>query len=347
MPQEKLVLALDSSQLATFDECPTKWHYQYQEGLVPINARSTYPMDMGTYGHKLMEIFYKKISEGRSRLDAMDDAINFDVDKEVCHCFHNTEKHKYINTHQTFENNLIQEHFDIGCQAIGCHCESFEPVEFPLTPEQRKQVKDRFCEYCFVEGTAIPFLIPHSPKHVEVGFSKKIYEDDKRLYILEGRVDLMGQIANNVENGWADHKWQLRETDLYLKTIQFRNYAMVLELSLGVVNYVRLAKKFEVGKTFKRDVISFSKQEMDWWKNRVIEMFRQVEVAVTLVQGVFLNPHNQWYQENDSLRHRSACSGKYGYPCAYTQICENSFKPQFIKIIETTDYTKRPIWRPW
>lgn len=344
---DKLVLALDSSQLASFDECPTKWHYQYQEGLVPINARSTYPMDMGTYGHKLMEIFYKRISEGRLRLDAMDDALNFNIDQHVCRCFHNDEKHGRLLEEAEPERLHCHEEptGPTQCLVIGCHCESFVGVEFPLTAEQRKQVQDRFCEYCFVEGTAIPFLIPHSPKHVEVGFSKKIYEDDKRLYILEGRVDLMGQIAGNVEKGWADHKWQIKETDLYLKTIQFRNYAMVLELSLGVVNYVRLAKKFEVGKTFKRAVISFSKQEMDWWRARVIEMFRRVEVCA--ITGIDMEPNSQWYREDDTYRHRSACSGKFGYPCAYTQICENSFNPQFVKIIETTDYVKRPIWRPW
>lgn len=317
---------------------------------MPNNARPTYPMDMGTYGHKLMEIFYKEVSKGSSRLDAMEKALAFNVDQEVCQCSHNHEKHGYkiITREQVPELECLSVVTIGACQTIGCHCESFQPIEFPLDPAQRQQVKDRFCEYCYVEGNGIPLLIPHSPDHVEIGFSKKIYEDNERLYILEGRIDFMGQIADNVPIGWADHKWQLRETSLYLKTIQFRNYAMILECPLGVVNYVRLAKKFEKGKTFERAIISFSKMEMNWWRDRVIELFRRVEVATTggLIESNFPEKW-QWYQENDSLRHRSACSGKFGYPCQYTPICENSFNPQFVKIIEQTDFKQKPIWRPW
>jgi hypothetical protein len=343
MTTEKIVLVLDSSQLDTFDTCPTHWHYQYQEGLLPEKARPTTPMDMGTYGHKLMEIYYKGIANGLNPVDVMNQALEFDIDKETCQCSHNREKHADKGYEPLVAEGLINP-----CQTIGCTCQNFEGVQFPINAGERQQVKDRFVEYLMVEGTSIPALRPHSPEHVEVGFSKKIYEDDERLYILEGRIDLIGQIANNVPDGWADHKWQIRERDLYLSTIQFRNYSMVLEKEIGVVNYVRLAKKFEPGKTFKRDVISFSRTQIKWWEARVIEMFNRVENAISssLIESNFEKDW-QWYQENDSLRRRSACSGRYGYPCPYTPICENAGNTQFIKLIETTDFKKKPVWRPW
>jgi hypothetical protein len=325
MSKEKFVLVMDSSQLDTFDTCPQMWYYQYHEGLMQVNARPNVPMDMGTYGHKLLELYYKSISREFNPVKAMNYALKFDFDKEICHCGHNQDKHDLIE-------------FGPCCETIGCTCQQFEPIEFPLNLQQRNQVKERFIEYCMIQGTSIPNLVPHSPNHVEVGFSKKLYEDNERLFILEGRVDLIGQIANNVEKGWADHKFQTREKDLYLKSIQFRNYSLVLELSIGVVNYVRLAKKFEVGKTFKRDVISFSKLEIDWWRDRVIQMFFNVERAIKLAA---------WDSETDQNHRRSACSGKYGYECYYTPMCNQAFNPAFVQIIKETDFKQKPIWRPW
>lgn len=348
MTQQKIILVLDSSQLDTFDNCPTEWHYRYQEGLMPNRARPTTPMDMGTYGHKLLEIYYKLVAGNTNPIDAMNAALAFDIDKETCRCSHNREKHSDKGYTPLIGDGLLNP-----CQTIGCTCQSFEGIEFPLTPQEREQVRNRFLEYCMVEGTALPALRPHSPEHVEIGFSKKIYEDEKRLYILEGRVDFVGQIANNVPDGWGDHKWQIRERDLYLSTIQFRNYSLVLQKELGIVNYVRLAKKFEPGKTFKRDIISFSRVQTKWWEARLIEMFNRVEKAVTGHPSYFDEEFGtgeknwQWYVESDALRRRSACSGKYGYFCPYTPICENAGNAQFIKLIEQTDFQKKPIWRPW
>ena len=161
--------------------------------------------------------------------------------KRLCRCSHGAEK--------TFPGNnwsgLEVEHKNTftPVNPSGCDCSEFIPVEFPLSKPDRQFVRDRVMEYSFCEGITIPLLVPKGPDYVESGFSKKIFEDDKRLWILEGRIDLIGQIAPNYENGWADHKLQARERDIYLKTIQIRNYSYVTQLPIGVVNKIRLAKK--------------------------------------------------------------------------------------------------------
>lgn len=343
--KEKFVLVLDSSQLDTFDQCPQMWHYQYEERLIPNTAKPNTPMDMGTYGHKLFEILYKAEAAGSSRLDAVEKASKFDIDHEVCRCSHNLERHL-----DTGYEPLIGEGLITPCQTVGCTCQNFDPVQFPLSPDERKQVLDRFWEYAQFEGMAIPLLRAKSPDHVETGFSKKIYEDDERLYILEGRIDFLGQIAGNVPEGWADHKWQMRARDLYLKPIQFRNYSLATELTIGVVNYVRMMKKFDPKETVKRAIISFSRQEMQWWADQLPKRFMQVENAIkapVFLMGQDLEKGQQWKLPSDELRRRSACSGKFDYPCGFVSLCENAFNPAFVQIMQETDFKQRPIWRPW
>lgn len=320
----KTILILDSSQIDTFLTCPTQWYYGCKRRLIPNNARENTPMDMGTYGHKLLEIIYKERAKGNSK-NAIDIAFAYDIDKETCHCAHGKEIHAIV---ADFEK----------CRSVGCPCEKFEPIEFPLSAPDRAFVRDRVLDYTSFEGVSIPELIPTSPDHVEVGFSHKLYEDDNRLFILEGRIDLLGQIANNCPEGWADHKFQSRERDLYLKSIQFRNYSMVTGLSIGVVNYIRFAKKIDKNKTFKRAIISFSRIEMDAWKDNLIRVFSKIED--TLIQ-------DNWYDQTDAFRNRAACSGKFGYPCGYTTLCENFFNPELIKIYEQSEYKQKPEWRPW
>lgn len=319
----KTVLILDSSQIDTFLTCPTQWYYQYVRKLQPVAARENVPMSMGTYGHKLLEIIYKAKAAGHR--NPIEEAFAYDIDKETCRCSHGREKHS-------------QDFMKSACLSMGCPCTEFIPTPFPLSAADREFTRQRVLEYTFVEGSGIPELIPKSSDHVEVGFSHKLYEDDTRLYILEGRIDLLGQIANNCPDGWADHKFQARERDLYLKSIQFRNYSLVTNLSIGVVNYIRFARKIEKGKTFKRDVISFSRSEMEAWQRNLIDIYAKVEAAVKC---------DSWYDSRDALRVRAACAGKFGYPCDYCNLCEEFYNPGLIKINEQQNYKQREEWRPW
>jgi PD-(D/E)XK nuclease superfamily protein len=324
----KFTLILDSSQIDCFLECAYKWDYQYHKRLQSINALPNVPMGMGTYGHKLLEIIYKARAEGRPS-SAIDEAFAYDIDKMTCRCSHGREKHGCIDQ---FCDGSCDYHFK--CNSIGCDCQNFESIPFPLSAPDREFVRQRVQEYTYMEGPVIPELIPTSPEHVEVGFSHKLYEDTHRLYILEGRIDFLGKIANNCENGWADHKFQSRERNLYLKSIQFRNYSMVTQLPIGVVNYIRFAKKIEKDKTFVRSIISFSRAEMQTWEGQLLRIFHRIE---NFLKGNIMGEERNW----------SSCPGKFGYPCEFTKICENWFSPSLIQVTEKMEYRERPEWRPW
>src|SRR5690348_15830065 len=99
---------------------------------------------------------------------------------------------------------------------------SLEPpvVDFRIDALLSQQVKTRFREYCYTYINND--VIPASPEHVEVGFSEVVYESASRLYLLEGRIDIMGTLQGL--NTIVDLKFQGRTRELYKKSIQFRNY---------------------------------------------------------------------------------------------------------------------------
>lgn len=286
----KKALILDSTQIESFLTCPEHWNLSSQQQLeLPGEIRR--PMIMGTYGHKLLEIYYKECATGNSKT-AAETALAFNID---------------------------------------------EPESrFPLEKPDRELVKRQFTLYTYTYRTcATRFehsredIIPDGAEAVEVGFSEKIFEDDFWVYILEGRIDILGILAG--QHCFIDHKFQLRSKDIYKKAIQFRNYAMVTKQSLGIINYIRFTK--EVTKdTFSRVPISFSKQELDWWRRELLNTFRNVALSIETSGNYF---EHRW----------SSCSGKYGYPCEFTSICEE-LTPE-LRQAKKGLYQIKKEWKPW
>ena len=172
---------------------------------------------------------------------------------------------------------------------------------------------------------------------VEQGFSYPLLDTPEYLFVLEGRIDVMAQL-NNGSNGIVDHKFQGRERSLYGKSIQFRNYAMVSDFNYVVVNYIRLHQAISE-KTFVRDTIYFSSLEKQIWKRRLIEKYKKIahdrEIAAQKMG------HSAFEKEE------SACSGKFGYPCEFTKICNDNFDLVSIQAVKEQFFKKREVWKPW
>lgn len=307
----KKTLILDSSQIDAFLTCPQLWEYGYKDRLAPISAAKTSEaMAMGTLGHKFLEIYYKERARKVTQDEAIEKALAFEPEaEERCSlCDASREEHE-----------LIPEDKHI-----------FQPKPFPLEKPKRAFVAQRFREYCYTYSQKD--IVPISSDHVEVGFSYKLYEDDECLYVLEGRMDLLGQYGDNPI--WMDHKFQLRSRDLYKKSIQFRNYAMVARetagITMGMVNYIRMTKEITKD-TLKREMITFSKPELDYWKYNLIDIFHEIAKAVG---------------DNKYEKNYSSCSGKFGYPCDFTPLCEE-YVPGIIEAKRNTLYTIKKEWKPW
>lgn len=314
----KKILILDSSQISTFLECERMWDYNYRQSLVTIQQAETTKSSaiaMGTYGHKLLEIYYKGIGSGYLPAAMLERALNFNPDDHECTCEHLKSLHILLG-----EKTECNE----------CECQQYKAQPFPLDEESRELVKQRVREYVWTYSHND--IKPLNEDAVEVGFSERIYEDDNFLFVLEGRIDILGTMGDI--NLFADHKFQLRARDLYTKSIQFRNYALVTGKLFGLINYVRLTKKVDKT-TYNRAITSFTFNDLRWWKDELVRIFYKVQTAIDAFAATGI------YQPN-----WGSCSGKFGYPCNYVQLCEEQNSNVRNALINQL-YTKRKEWKPW
>lgn len=301
-------LILDSSQIAANFSCPTEWA---NRGLVAIDKahpENTFrPSDSaaaGTLGHKYLEIYYSALACGKSSDEA----------------------------------GLIASRFN----GLG--------DDFPLPGPLRDKTKQRVLDYFFFYGQSgdytpaakkIKSIIP-SPDNqslidsfqldplIEKGFSLQLFESNEYLFVLEGRIDFIGQTHDGTRL-WMDHKFQFRAHDLYIKSIQFRNYALATGLNLGVINYIRLHDKLDDKKTFVRQPMSFSSLEMRHWREELIEIYVKIARQV---------------RDNHFPQNRNSCSGGFGKPCQFTPLCEE-YNLETREAIKRQNFVPKKEWRPW
>ncbi len=285
----KIIITRDSTQIDAFLTCEQYWQYRFQNLLVPAEEstkkKTADSKLMGSYGHALLEVYYKNIATGADTTQAANIAYSCRYD--------NGEKDKFII----------------------------------LTQRERDTVANRLKDY-WVLTHARPDFIPDSVESVEVGFSELLYEDCDRMYILEGRIDLIGTYQGI--HCVADHKFQLREKPLYKKAIQFRNYALVTHTNSLILNMIRLHQEI-TNKTFERPIASFIEPEHKWWKLRLIEIYHQMYAD---------------HIKNTYEKRESSCINRYGYECEYTKLCEE-WSPEMIEAKKNAMYRIGEPWTPW
>lgn len=307
----KLIVVADSTQIAKYSECPMSWHYGMRENLIPAaasfsdNERETdsIRMDaksMGSFGHKILELYYLKSKIKEDPHKAFGYAANY---KE------------WINSVSDLEqSNLIDCINKLGSKNI-------------IHIIERLRLYTMMYQNDFI------------PDRLEVGFSYKLYEDERYLFILEGRIDFLGSI-NYTQNLFMDHKLQTTRKSLYEKSIQFRNYALVSGNLFGVINYIRMASKVD-DQTFKRQPISFSKMEIDSWKYELIDIYNEMAKSLEIQSG-----GGAYIERKAFPRRRSACPGRFNYTCVYTSLCDEP-NEELVKIKKSTMFTKGTPWKPW
>ena len=318
----KFTLVQDSSQISSFLECPQKWMNYYIKRLEPAGFHiEDEAMNAGTYGHKLLDIYYRLKHRGVGLNDALEACFAYNPDEDVCECGCSKEFHCTVAALDIEECKRCKK------------CIKFRPHPFPLASLTRGNVRRRFREYVFQYQQND--ITPLSEQHVEVGFSENIYEDDENLFVLEGRIDLIGQLQGL--DCFMDHKFQTKTHWLYLKSVQFKNYALITKLPMGIANYVRLQSKIQPD-SLSRDIVTFNTVELAAWHKRLIQIFFRMKKALQT------QPERNW----------NACSGgrltyekdKPQY-CWYTGLCEEPDS----KIVEAREKQlfkiKENVWRPW
>ena len=235
----KFTLALDSSQIHEWYNCEERWKQRYYRRLTPIEWEpDEEAMNAGTYGHYLLEIWYR----GRARQEDLNTTIQrmyeFNPDVHTCECGCICSYHRPL---PILPN--VQE-----CQKCK-RCAKFRPKPFNLKEENRAKVRDRLLQY-IAEYYHSSDIVPDSENHLEVGFAEPLFEDSENLFVIEGRIDVIGTYQGIP--AIMDHKFQMVQRLLYPRSIQFKTYALVARRNLFIINYVRLHKDYKKGVTLAR-----------------------------------------------------------------------------------------------
>lgn len=318
----KFTLVLDSSQITNFLECPEQWNNQYQKRLFLVGAIPSEAMNAGTYGHKILDLYYKDKYQGLAFNEAAARAMSYDPDKDTCECGCSVDSHKYLSL-----INLTE------CQRCK-HCLAFRPKHFELDTSIRMAVQNRLREYFFTYQSND--FKPLSEQHVEVGFSEAIFEDDSNLFVLEGRIDLIGTIQGL--NCIVDHKFQLSRHYLYEKSIQFKNYALISKTLMVFINYIRLSKSVDKT-TLQRVPVSFTVPELLVWKQELIKIFFRVKQAI-----LNSNFEKCWASCKGYGKTYTIEDPKY---CIYRTLCEEYNEDMKVIKEKQLYQIKEDVWRPW
>lgn len=311
--QEKIktmkTLTLDSSQIATYLECPRKWHYQY------VLHRRKYgnkkALNKGTFFHALLEAYYVDPSASNRNnilylvLEAKNEIQSPDTPSP---CLEKLKKD--YNLKLDADNLALEpEHFDLVFRRFGEYCFHYRNNDFVVA------------EVCEAAG-------------IELGFAIKVGESNETEFILDGRIDLLIE-KDQFGLCWVDHKTESQTRNLYEKRIQFRNYDLALNINtenrgLGIINYLGLQVK-PTKDTFRRVLCFFTASNRRHWQEYLVEKVFKPIMA------------NGWKAEDNP--NFFSCETKYGL-CDYTQVCEFDGKSARTDELRT-QYIQVEPWRPW
>jgi hypothetical protein len=188
----------------------------------------------------------------------------------------------------------------------------------------------------------IPFACENN-----AGFSKVLYEDDRYLFIYEGKPDFTGFADWKTKQlHWMDHKTtSMPSGDLHHHSNQFLGYSWALDSEVGVINYFGLQKGASPEKSFQRALVKFTKADIDDWVRNSIEWcFRLVKARQAWEQGYYVDPEQAkvylWPKT------RASCETKYGL-CTYAGLCDTQTLVKIEQLKKQYFRVREEPWKAW
>lgn len=199
-----------------------------------------------------------------------------------------------------------------------------------LDLEERTFIARRFGEYIqHYKEDWTPVLV-EGFQHT--GFSKVIYEDERVVFIYEGRIDQIVQVGERARNfrRWVDFKSQNPKYsyDRFENVNQFIGYSWASGLP-GIIAYITWSKE-PTEKTFRRQDVSFTPQFIEKWRSSTIEWYYRILKTL---------------QSGDYDYNFSACDTKYGR-CAFANICKST-NSRMEKWVINNEYERVDRWKAW
>lgn len=247
--------------------------------------------------------------------------------------------HKYLERYYSFTADGERPSAAMKEAIEGFNIEKESDGEIQLEIEDVDVVKKALWNYFMCYQAQGDFSI-RSSKQVELGFSEVIFEDEDKLFILEGKIDILKPEIQGNQLGYIDHKFQTRKHDIYRRSVQFKNYALVTNASMAMVNYIRLTKKFDET-TLERKLLTFGSIDHQAWRARLIGVFNRV---LAKVEVGYIDP--TFWQTLGSEPNWAMCQGQHGYECEFTGVCEETSASSALIVLES-NFVKKKEWKPW
>lgn len=157
---------------------------------------------------------------------------------------------------------------------------------------------------------------------VEAAFSRIIHEDEKYIFIYEGRPDLVVRLSNRDSTILVvDHKMQSRKTELYHHTNQGKGYCWALGARFFVYNIFGFIETGKPADWFRRPSTSFSPEQIELWKQDTIKWYYKIA-------------------EDEEYQRSWQCEKKYGL-CSFHKLCEQAHLPNVVQGIKERLYKPR------
>jgi len=104
---------------------------------------------------------------------------------------------------------------------------------------------------------------------VEEVASKILYEDEKRIFLYQGKLDLVIELSNCPILP-IDHKSASRRGTPNFLSNQFQGYCWLLDVNTIVINKIGFQKTLKPQEKFERHVLSYPKELLNEWQENTI-----------------------------------------------------------------------------
>jgi hypothetical protein len=241
-------LAIDSTQISLFLECPKKWWWSFRQRLQRKGQKRD-ALDKGSLVHWMMDGYYHSIHRGAKWQVALKETQEALARKDWL--FLGTKEEEMISLLERLPKNEVD------------------------------LIKDRFNQYAVNYHMAdfVPLTRNGKPA-IEVGFSVPIVDNSFYLFVLEGRLDFIANYNGIPVN--VDHKSQARKKARHAMEVQFLNYSLATGINRMCINYFGLQKDFKAGETFRRDVFCYNPIQLRIWRQKLETIFYRMAHAIQM-----------------------------------------------------------------
>ena len=283
-PKKNLIF--DASVFTTVEACARLADLRYNRSFISVKGKST-SLECGNIVHKVLEVYYKGVVNGKKRQDAINDGM--------------AAGQLYISGCPYCKD------FKIEGQQPPC---KHQPNEYPgvySTPEETvgHRIGWRWvlktCEQYFDFYKSDSWI----PLEIEVVKGEILYEDDEIRILWKAKIDLTMDTNQGIFP--VDHKTMKQRREQTTLNNQFMGQCLLMKTKRMIKNSIGFQTSLKPEERFTREPIIFSFDRLHEWQSEILPYYAYKYLQYT---------DSGYWPPN--FTH---CDNIYG-PCAFKFVCE-------------------------